>query len=333
MANDKNEKSRKARIIRILLIFGMIILVLAYQNYKPSSNNINDEDTLHLVEEETSTQPSYGEIPEETLYVYMIDVGQGDSFLFVQGNETALIDCGTKGTVKNVIECLNTIGITKLDYVIGTHQHDDHIGGMYDIISNFEIGEIIMPTINPELVTSNWYMSLLKKINDDNIEVIHPEIGDIFLLGIARMKVVGQLTPDEAGNNINNYSTVIKVSLGEMDILMTGDAEKQVERSILQSKENIDSEILKVGHHGSDSSTTKEFLEAVNPEYGLISCKIGNRYNHPTKETMDKLEDAGVVIYRTDECGTVAIKITATDIYFNATPGDYLSGPELEEGD
>ena len=329
MANDNNDRNRK-RLVNFICILGIVVLLVLYHEhpefFEPSDNSTLPEDTLQEIVEQTN----FG---GEELYLHMIDVGQADSFLFVQGKKTALIDCGTRDTGKEVVSYINDMGITKLDYVFGTHPHDDHMGGMYDVVSNFEIGEIIMPKVKDGLVTTNWYMKLLKKIKEDNIKVVYPEVGDVFNLETATMKVVEQFEPGEAGNNLNNYSTVIKVTLGQMDVLMTGDAETQVEKSILSSGEYIDSEVLKVGHHGSDTSTSKEFLDAVDPDYGLISCKVGNKYNHPIKSTMDKLENSNVIVYRTDECGDVILTITENNISFNKEPGDYLSGSELAEGE
>lgn len=135
----------------------------------------------------------------------------------------------------------------------------------------------------------------------------------------------------DVGGNTNNYAIVLKVSFGQMDMIMTGDAETEIEEMILESGADIDAEILKVGHHGSDTSSSEAFLDAVSPEYGLISCKVGNKYEHPIKSTMEELEERKVEIYRTDECGSVIMTVTTDDVTFNCEPGDYLSGIELEE--
>lgn len=268
--------------------------------------------------------------------VYMIDVGQADSFLLVQEDQTALIDCGTRSTGKDVVEYLNNLGITKIDYVFGTHPHEDHMGGMYDVITNFEIGKIILPDVKEGEVTTNWYIKLMNEIcnakdKEGNLkyEVEIAKVGTIYNLGDATMKVIGPISEPE--NELNNYSTVLKVSFGEMDMIMTGDAEKEVEQEILESGEDIDSEILKVGHHGSDTSSSEEFLDAISPEYALISAKLGNKYEHPIKSTMEEFEERQIEVYRTDENGTVIMTVTPNNVEFNCEPGDYLSGEELEE--
>ena len=144
------------------------------------------------------------------------------------------------------------------------------------------------------------------------------------------MKTIGPITePDD--ENLNNYSIVMKVSFGDMDVIMTGDAEEQVEKEILQSGVDLDAEMLKVGHHGSQTSTSDAFLDAIDPDYALISAKVGNKYDHPMPTTMAKLKARNIEVYRTDEQGNVVITITAKEITFNCTPGDYQSGTQLAE--
>lgn len=320
MANVKSGRGKK--VIGIIIFIVVIVLSYYFETSKIDDNNHANDTNLELkIEHKEYTQ---GE-----LILTMIDVGQADSFLLMQDGKTALIDCGTRSTGKDVVKYLNSIGVSKLDYVFGTHPHDDHMGGMYDVITNIEVGKIVIPEVESGAVTSNWYMKLMDEIQKNGYQVKNPEVDDIYQLGEAQMKVIGPMSkfPD----NINNYSTVLKVSFGEMDIIMTGDAEKEVEEEILASKENIDAEILKVGHHGSNTSTTDEFLDAIDPEYALISAGIGNKHEHPTKTTMKKLKKQDIEVYRTDESGTVTAIITHDSVKFDSEPGDYLSGVELEE--
>ena len=333
MSIDKN--GRKNLALAFISIGILIITCLVKFNVFPKNEDKNTSTVPETSQVQSNVQTAETEEQKNTekvegeLKVYMIDVGQADSFLFVQNGKTALIDCGTRSTGKDVVKYLNELGISRIDYLFGTHPHDDHMGGMYDVITNFEIGKIIIPEVQPGKVTSNWYAKLMKEIKDKNFNVEYPVVGTIYNLGNATMKVIASMKNPES--NINNYSSVLKVSFGEMDIIMTGDAETEVENEILQSGENIDAEILKLGHHGSNTSTSDEFLEAVNPDYALISAKLGNKYEHPIKSTMEKLETHGIIVYRTDESGTVEITITANDVSFSCEPGDYLCGIELEE--
>lgn len=330
MSNGKN--GRKNLALSILGAGILIVACLLEFYFNPSSESQNTSTAPETTQEQSNTQTTELENPEKIegeLKVYMIDVGQADSFLFVQNEQVALVDCGTRSTGENVVKYLNELGINKIDYLFGTHPHDDHMGGMYDVITNFEIGKIIIPEVEPGKVTSNWYAKLMKEIKDKNYNVEYPVVGTTYNLGKSTMKVIASMKDPE--NNLNNYSTVLKVSFGDMDIIMTGDAETEVEKEILQSGENIEAEILKIGHHGSNTSTSDEFLEAVNPDYALISAKVGNKYEHPVKSTMEKLKNNSIIVYRTDESGTVEITITTDDVSFSCEPGDYLCGVELEE--
>lgn len=315
MTNVKSEQknSRKNKFLKILEFVLAIIVILFFK-----------EPITELVSEQPIIQAVEGE-----LYLTMIDVGQADSFLFMQDGKTALVDCGTRSTGEAVVKHLNSIGVTKIDYVFGTHPHDDHMGGMYDVITNFEIGKIIIPEVEVGEVTANWYIKLMDEILTNKYNIEYAKVGNVYELGNADMKVIGPIT--KFPSNTNNYSTVLKVTFGEMDIIMTGDAETEVEEEILASGENIDAEIYKVGHHGSDTSNSDEFLDAITPEYALISTKVGNKYEHPIKSTMEKLKERNIEVYRTDENGTVIATITHDNVVFDSKPGDYLSGVELEE--
>ena len=327
MFSNKSGRKKTAnlkKVIGILLVLISLIASIAFREIY-----INREDQEANPPQESTSSGEGQTITEGNLMLHMIDVGQADSFLLIQDDCIALIDCGTRSTGEDVVEYLKNMGITEIDYVIGTHPHDDHMGGMYDVITNFEIGTIIIPEIEEGEITTNWYMKLMKEIKDGNYTVDHPELKEIYNLGYASMKIIGPIS--EPKDNTNNYSIVLKVTFGEMDIIMTGDAEKDVEEEILASRENLDAEILKVGHHGSDTSNTKEWLDAITPQYALISTKVGNKYNHPIKSVMELLEERKIEVYRTDENGSVIATITSNNVTFNCEPGDYLSGEEVEE--
>lgn len=331
MANDKSGRKRQSNVSnkkreKVIALLITILIILAGTLYEVFiKEEIQETNPKVIIDSSNDTVEIKGE-----LILTMIDVGQADGFLLEQNGKIALIDCGTRSTGKKVVEYLQSKGITKIDYVFGTHPHDDHMGGMYDVITNFEIGMIVIPEVKSGEVTSNWYIKLMTEIKEGEYNLEYAKEGETYYLGDATMKIIGPIS--EPNGNLNNYSTVLKVSFGEMDIIMTGDAETEVEEEILAKyEEELDAEILKVGHHGSDTSTSDEFLEAISPEYALISAKIGNKYNHPIESTMQKLENANIVVYRTDENGTVEIIITSDNVIFNCEPGDYLSGTELEE--
>lgn len=337
MANDKSNqttrlRTRKVIIGLVILLFSAVfginfngIISIFFAETTENAETQPEQTYLETTYLET-TQPS--SIVEGQLIVHMIDVGQADCFLLIQGETTALVDCGTRSTGKKAVAYLQELGITDLDYVIGTHPHDDHMGGMYDVITSFNVGTIIIPDSRNGKITANWYLKLMNELQTGNYEIHYAQQGDIYELENANMQV---LAAETDVSNTNNYSIVLKVSFGEMDMIMTGDAETEIERKILESGVDIDAEILKVGHHGSDTSNSEAFLDAISPEYGLISCGYSNKYNHPIKEVMERLKERNVEIYRTDELGSVVLTITSDSVTFSCEPGDYLSGIELEE--
>ncbi len=331
MANAKKKKARdhvKERRIWAYVVIALFFMFIIWYEYYSAQQEENHEnaDNYHV---EIIDEP-IAIIPEgEVLNVHMINCKQADAFLFEQNGQYGLIDCGTRSTGKDVVNYLNNQGVEELQFVVGTHPHDDHMGGMEAVIDNFRCNQIYIPKVEKGLITTNWYISLMKKIKTKKLKVTNPKFGDEFNLEDAIFKVVGQLTPEEAGQNVNNYSTVIKVSFGQMDILMTGDAEVPVERKMLESNVSLQCEILKAGHHGSNTSTSEEFFQKVSPEYALISCGIGNKYNHPCEETLLKFEKSNTIVYRTDESGDVVITVSSDNIKFDKLPGDYLDGPTL----
>lgn len=321
MANDKS--GVKERIGTIFTFF-LSIIIVGFVALLRGEEFFTEPEEL---QKETVSKEEI--LTEGELILTMIDVGQADSFLFIQDGKTALVDCGTRSSGDDVVEYLKSIGVTKLDYVFGTHPHDDHMGGMYDVITNIEVGKIIIPEVEKGAVTANWYIKLMNEIVTNKYNVEYVEVGTEYMLGDATIKIIGPKT--KFPSNTNNYSTVMKVSFGEMDVIMTGDAETEVEEEILALGESIDAEILKLGHHGSDTSTSDEFLDAISPEYALISAGLGNKHEHPIESTMQKLKKRNIEVYRTDESGTVTATITSNDVTFDKKPGDYLNGVDLEK--
>lgn len=324
MANTKNDQKKQLSKTIVTIALLLIAAVVAI-NQVGESNSSNTETQSNGQNSSSEVQKLQGE-----LKLTMIDCGQADSFLLEQNGNTCLVDCGTRSTGKDVVKYLKDKGITKIDYLFGTHPHDDHMGGMYDVITNFEIGKVILPEIKNGEVTTNWYLKLMKELKTGKYNLEYSQVGEIYNLGEATIRVIGPIW-EVKNSDLNNYSIVLKVSFGEMDVIMTGDAEKEVEKAILSSGIDLDAEILKVGHHGSDTSTSEEFLDAISPDYALISAKLGNKYNHPVKETMENLKNREIPVYRTDENGTVVATITYNNVTFDCSAGDYLSGTELAE--
>lgn len=234
--------------------------------------------------------------------VHIIDVGQGDSILIQFPNDQAmLIDAGIKSAGSTVVSYLQQQGVSNIDYLVATHPHEDHIGGMIAVVNEFDIDKVYMPKITH---TSQTYENLLLAIQNKGLKITPAKAGTAVLeQGNLKVDFVAPVGTDY--ENMNNYSAVVKVQYGDTSFLLTGDAEELSEQEMISSGANLKADVLKVGHHGSNTSTTPSFLKAVSPKYAAISCGESNQYGHPHQVTLDKLSNAGVQTFRTDTQGTV----------------------------
>jgi competence protein ComEC len=255
-------------------------------------------------------------ITEGQLKIHYIDVGQGDAILIQQENQNLLIDAGDNQYGDVVVQYLKEKGITELQYVIGTHPHADHIGGLDDVLYAFDVKEIFMPKVTH---TSKTFEDVLIAIQEAGLSVTSPKVGSTYELGEANWTIIAP--SQEVYSNLNDYSIGIKVVFGEQTFIFTGDAEKTSEDEIIQLGRTISlkSDILKVGHHGSSSSTSDEFLKAVNPEYAIIQVGADNKYGHPHKEIISKLETNNIQVYRTDLHGTIIVTSDGQNITFETS--------------
>ncbi len=242
--------------------------------------------------------------PKEGIsYVHFIDVGQGDSELIIgDDGTTMLIDAGEYEYGALVVNYLLEMGITKLDYVVATHPHSDHMGGLATVISSeLEIGKVYMPKIADDFVpTTTTYERFLRAVADKGLRISKGENAE-FSFGSGSIHMY---TTDYSLDNLNNYSLVIKYEIGESSFLFTGDIEAAIEDAYVADMIDIDVDVLKVAHHGSSTSSTVDFLNAVTPDYCVIECG-DNSYNHPNSTTVKKLLMYTKEIYRTDVQGTV----------------------------
>lgn len=269
--------------IRIVLLIILCLLVVGCTNPFVESN------------EETSVSTFSG----DTLRVNYIDVGQGDSiFIQLPNNETMLIDAGEAYMSKNVINYLNNLGITKIDYVVGTHPHTDHIGGLEEVINTFDIGSIYMPNA---ISTSKTYEDLLTTISNKGLKVKTAKSG-VVVLSEDNLKLEFIAPNSDDYSNLNNYSAVLKLTYLDNTFLFMGDAETLSEDEITS---DVNADVIKVGHHGSDSSSGIEFVKKVSPEYAIIMVGEGNSYNHPYQSIIDRYESVGAKVLRTDLDGNI----------------------------
>jgi len=248
-----------------------------------------------------------GETDSLPLRVHFIDVGQGDCTLIQSGEANVLIDGGERGNDKNVISYLRNQNVQQIDYLIITHPHSDHIGSLPEIIAQYPPKNVIMTRLSEKDVpTTKIYENLLKAITQSGAAIIAAEPGNGYNIGEAKLEI---LAPLAQYNELNNMSVVIRVSLGDVAYLFTGDAESKSENAMVASGRNLRADVLKAGHHGSKSSTSADFLAAVRPTVAVIS-NGQNSYGHPHDEVMKRLAAMGVQVLRTDQRGTIII---ATD--------------------
>lgn len=311
--NKKEKKVKNKKIITFDKIFWILavvaISIIAYigkdfdwdtvlNTTDANFNNVEITFDLFGDTKNTVTQTETNiDGTKENLKIYFIDVGQADSTLVIDNDKTMLIDAGTNDQGENVVEFLKNKGITKIDYLVGTHPHEDHIGGLDNVIDSFDIGTIYMPKVQTNTKT---FESVLDSISNKGLKITTPNINDTFTLSDAQCQIMSTVDDE---SNLNLSSIVIRMTYGEQSYLFMGDAEKENEQTRSWPQTNV----LKVGHHGSDTSTTKNFLSQVKPKIAIISVGKDNSYGHPKQIVLDKLSNIGAEIYRTDTSGTILL--------------------------
>lgn len=300
-------KKKPREKIRLGIIVVLIITVLL-NVFGCGINNEVEKVTLKEMQNNKKADKNNG----GNVQVHYIDVGQADSILITQNGHSMLIDAGNNEDSQLVTNYIRKQGISKLDYVVGTHPHEDHIGGLDAVIKEFDIDTIYMPK---KTATTKTYKDVITAIKNKNMKITLPKRGDVFKLGDAECTIVA---PDNKEyEDVNNYSIVIKLIYKDISFLFTGDAEGESEKEMLKSQYNIKADVLKIGHHGSVSSTTNKFLNEVSPKYAIVSCGKENKYGHPHKETIEALNAKNIHLYRTDKTGTIIATSNGKDIRFN----------------
>ena len=313
MANKKKKKKKGSINWRFVITMSLILSIasiitmadyLSFPSFIPTWEDVGN--TLDDIKDNLADD--YG-IPslknDKELTVHYVDVGQGDSILIQYDGKNALVDSGDVSATDEIISYLNGHSVSRIDLLIVSHPDSDHIGAMSKIVDNFDIGDIYMPPLSDELTpTTNVYTNLLLAISRKGLKISLAEAGDTIKFGDLIFNCVA---PQGEFASTNNSSIAFKLEYGETSFLFTGDMEKESERSTLQKKYDVSADVLKVAHHGSDSSTIEAFLEAVSPKYAIISVGKDNKYKHPSEEVVEALNQKGITVYRTDLDGDIVI--------------------------
>lgn len=252
-------------------------------------------------------------VPKGILQVHFLDVGQADSALIISSSgESILIDGGNNDDGPEVVSYLKSYGVKELSAIVATHPHEDHIGGLDSVLQSIPTKSVYMPNASAK---SKTFEDFIAAVNSSGAKKVQAKAG----VSLNTSDITGLfLAPNNNSyEELNNYSAVLKVTYGKVSFLFEGDAEDISEAEMLQNGQNLKSTVLKVGHHGSQSSTTDGFLKAVSPKYAIISVGADNDYGHPTPVTLDRLAKAGVEVYRTDQSGTIVVTTDGESVEIN----------------
>ena len=275
----------------ILSVFCMLAAVLVFQTFG------KQESGEHVAQAATTQAGS--NTTQTSLTVTWLDVGQGDAAVIQCGGHAMLIDGGKPEESSYIYAWLKQHGLSSLDVMVATHVDADHIGGLSGALNYATVGTAYCPVTTG---TTKTFESFVKYLAAQGKTITVPTAGTNFSLGAAQVQILGPLRSAE---DSNNSSIVLKVTYGATSFLFTGDAEREEEQDLLNAGVNLQSTVLKVGHHGSDTSTSYPFLRAVAPQYAVISVGAGNSYGHPTEAVLSRLRDAGVTTFRTDMQGEI----------------------------
>lgn len=295
----------------IILVLGVILFlsdVVAERNNSTTTEVIIEQNVLETVE-------------SDDMSVHFLDVGQGLSILVQLDDQVLIYDGGERDVSSFVVSYLKQQGITEIDYMISSHYDSDHVSGLIGCLYAFDVKNVIC---SDYVHDSKTYESFMEAIEKEGVKAQHPEVGETFPFGAATITI---LSPEEITNDSNANSVAIKLEYGESSFIFTGDADYRSERKMIESGIDLDCDVLSLGHHGSASSSSSDFLKETVPEYVVISCGKGNSYGHPHVEVVELLEAMEIDVFRSDVQGTVAAVTDGKTITWNQAPcNDYSDG-------
>ena len=271
-------------------------------------------ETTEATEGTEATEPAPAELnagDPDTLTVHFMDVAHADGILIECNGHFALVDCGKEETSDRVLNYLASRGVEKLDLVVGTHPHADHIGAMPAVLAEYQADTVWFSRI---AYTNYTVTNFLNSVARQGKSVVRPENGTVYELGGATITVLGPI--NDYHEDVNDISLVLMVQYGDVRYLLTGDMESIAEKELVESGADLKADVLKVGHHGSYSSTSYVFLREVMPTYAVISLALGNEYGHPHKDPISRLKDADVTIFQTGQMYNIACTTDGTNISF-----------------
>ncbi len=292
------------------ILISILIISIIFTGCSSDTNNTKETNI-------STSDESKNEFNIDKLEVHFIDVGQADCILIkTPDNKVMVIDAGNNADSDLVVNYLKNQGVRSINYVIGTHPHEDHIGGLDAVIDSFAIKNVYMPKV---LHNTKTFDDVIKAVKNKGLKIKTAKAGVELNLG-ENIETLMMSPNKKEYEELNNYSPIIYLKYSQSKFIFTGDAEKEVEHEVLSKGYNIKADVLKVGHHGSSSSTTDEFLNSISPEYAIICVGEENKYGHPHKETIEKLSKEGISIFRTDKVGTIVAVSDGNSISFNKKP-------------
>lgn len=289
---ERAERKKKALNLLWLLITAAVLIFIGWRYFRKPPHTFPNEDKL---------------------VIHFIDVGQGDCTFIAANGVTMLVDCGENDVSERVVDYLRELGVGRLDYIIATHPHSDHMGGMYRIIDVFDVGEVLVPHIPDEQIpTAVFYERFLDSCAAKKVPVEEAKVGQVLEIGSARAEIIA---PDGGFyEDLNNYSIAFMLTHGNNKCLFTGDAEAESEAAMISGGRLDKVALYKAGHHGSSHSSTAELLDIIRPQTAVISCGNENPYGHPADSTVKRLKKYADMVCRTDVNGTIIAESNGADM-------------------